>query len=300
MKISLVVPTWNHVDRLEVLFHSLEQQVGVTDWELVVVNDGSGDGTKAFLDAYRGPLPLKVLHQENQGTAGARHAGASAATGDVVLFLDDDMILPANFLAAHLKAHEQEHIVVAGRVVNILPGAVQTALPLLQRGDYEAAMQYRGTDSLVDLGEAFAKALGNDYVPWAACIGGNFSLRRADYERAGGYDLRFRSWGPEDLDLTYRLSLLGLRFRYVREASSYHLDHVSEQKGQMDKVFSTIKYFYMKHNTPEVAAYAKYATGKLSWAKFCRALTGVVPEGHQHEFHGEQMMQQKTREGGAL
>ena len=85
--VSVIMPTFNRADTIRRAIRSVQAQT-FTDWELIVVDDGSTDNTVALIEG-RDPR-LKLIRQENQGTAGARNAGLSASAGSYIAFLDSD------------------------------------------------------------------------------------------------------------------------------------------------------------------------------------------------------------------
>ena len=93
MDISVVVPTFN---RREIAARTLAtlfaQNSPPSSYEVVVVVDGSTDGTATALQSLRPDCSFRVIEQENRGLAGARNSGYKAAAADLVLFLDDDML----------------------------------------------------------------------------------------------------------------------------------------------------------------------------------------------------------------
>lgn len=107
-RVSIVMPTYNRHDTILRAIGSVRAQ-SFDDWELLVVDDGSTDGTS---DCVEGLDPrLRVLRQENQGVAGARNTGLAAARGELVAFLDSDDAWPSHHLAlatAFFDAHPDE------------------------------------------------------------------------------------------------------------------------------------------------------------------------------------------------
>ncbi len=103
---SVVVPTYDRMDVLPEVLDALEGQRGAPPFEVVVVDDGSGEATREFLAARRFAVPARVLIQENRGPAAARNAGVRAAAGRRVAFLGDDTVPTPGWLAAHAGAHE--------------------------------------------------------------------------------------------------------------------------------------------------------------------------------------------------
>lgn len=95
-RVSVILPTYNRAVFLSDAFRSIQDQ-SFTDWDLIVVDDGSTDDTRATVDAWRlsSGLPVKYVFQENRGAYGARNRGLDEATGLYVAFFDsDDLWLP--------------------------------------------------------------------------------------------------------------------------------------------------------------------------------------------------------------
>ena len=109
-RVSIVLPTYNRRDTLPRAIESVRRQ-SFEDWELVVVDDGSTDGTRDLLDG--ADAGIRLIVQENQGVAGARNTGLAAASGSLVAFLDSDDEWPRHHLAlatAFFDAHPGEHV----------------------------------------------------------------------------------------------------------------------------------------------------------------------------------------------
>src|SRR5205809_2446915 len=118
MRISVVIATYNRRRLLSrTLPTLLTQTVAREDYEVVVVVDGSTDGTAEFLRDYRDHPCLRVVEQPNLGQAAAINAGLTAARGHIILFLDDDIICPPNLLEEHLHAHCDSGSLVYGPVL---------------------------------------------------------------------------------------------------------------------------------------------------------------------------------------
>ena len=99
IKLSVVIPTHNRRDLLEEMLTAFrEQTLSASDFEVVVVIDGSADGTLEMVDTSEQPYKHKAVFQEQSGVAVARNRGAKEAGGSVVLFLDDDIMPHAQLL----------------------------------------------------------------------------------------------------------------------------------------------------------------------------------------------------------
>ena len=106
LSLSIVVPTYNRQRILSRTLPSLLRQNGIGgQYEVIVVVDGSTDGTLAMLKRPDWGTRLRVISQPNRGLAAARNRGAAAARGDILLFLDDDMVASADLVAIHLEEH---------------------------------------------------------------------------------------------------------------------------------------------------------------------------------------------------
>ena len=204
-RLTVVMPTHR---RRELVLRSLralaEQEVQPGTFDLVLVVDGDGDGTESAVRGVATPFVVEILQQPKTGVASARNRGWHAARGEIVLFLDDDIVALPGLIAEHLRWHEQPRRVVIGRF-SPDPALRRTAW---QR--YEELVQ-----------EKKYRALMKDERPSAIRLySGNFSVRREHLEATGG----FASHLPrnEDVDLGFRLQELGLEFVFAPAADSLH------------------------------------------------------------------------------
>src|SRR3954454_5121459 len=117
VRISIVIPTYRRPDLLRRCLQSLrEQDADTRSFEVVVVDDGSGDETPQVLDEFG---VIAVVQPVNNGPAAARNKGVATATGELVLFLDDDIAAAPDLLSTHLRLHEHANdplLGVLGRV----------------------------------------------------------------------------------------------------------------------------------------------------------------------------------------
>lgn len=112
MKVSVITPVFNGESYIDSAIQSVIAQT-FQDWELIVVNDGSSDGTAAILDGLDDPR-IRVIHQANGGVSSARNVGLELARGEYLTFLDADDCLPSDALwarSAFLDEHPDVDIV---------------------------------------------------------------------------------------------------------------------------------------------------------------------------------------------
>ena len=241
MFFSVVIPTYNRKPILEKCLRALENQqltdAKVSGYEIVLVDDGSTDGTLEWLAERADQFPhLRSLSQDRQGPAAARNLGVEAAKGDRIIFIDSDLVVTEHFLQAHADALVEgekkigsDRLFTYGWVINTCNFDRPTSEPY-KITDFSAA--YFAT--------------------------GNVAIARKWLEKAGLFDTCFQLYGWEDLELGIRLKKLGLKLIKCPDAVGYHwhppfnLEQIPNlidkeiQRGRMGVLF------YQKHPTWEV------------------------------------------------
>jgi glycosyltransferase involved in cell wall biosynthesis len=206
--VSVVIPTYNRRAALSRALAALARQEGdVEAFEVVVVSDGSDDGTEEYLSTVRLPFELSVITQPNRGPAAARNAGVEAARSELVLFLDDDIVAGPNLVASHLAAHRRlgSDAAVIGPM---LTPPDHRMSPWVEWEQAKLERQYR--DMLAGRWAATARQF---YT-------GNASIRRAHVLAAGGFDPSYKR--AEDVELAYRMSHRGVEFHFDPTAGGHH------------------------------------------------------------------------------
>ena len=241
MYFSIVIPTYNRLPILQKCLSALELQTFdpqiVTDYEIVLVDDGSTDGTIEWLKTNTSELPhVKVFEQAHQGASAARNLGVERAQGDTIIFIDSDLVVTPIFLQSHADALLQgqkelgnDKLFTYGAVINTANFENPTAEP------------YKVTD------------FSNAYFAT-----GNVAIARHYLIEVGLFDLGFSLYGWEDLELGVRLKNLGIKMIKCPAAVGYHwhpafsLDRIPRlieqeiERGKMGVVF------YQKHPTLDV------------------------------------------------
>jgi len=208
MKISVVIPTYNRINSLKRVLNGLaNQSFENADLEVIVVSDGSTDGTNNYLLSIDTPFAHKSIIQKNAGVAAARNTGINAASGDLILFIDDDVVPTPQLLTEHVKSHiaHGDKVVVLG--------------PMLTPPDFEMVPWVRWEQAML---VKQYKAMQNGYWQPTArqFYTGNSSLARRHLQAIGGFDTRFSR--AEDVELAYRLADNGLTFIFNGQAIGYH------------------------------------------------------------------------------
>lgn len=248
---SVVIPTHNRIDILPETLEALSAQVGAPDFEIVVVNDGSTDGTAGFLDAYRGQRETRIVHQANAGPAVARNVGTRLATGQYVAFLGDDTVPEQGWLAAHVRRRQQFEPRSTAVIGYTRWHSRMTLNPLLVFLN-EEGLQF-GYSLIED----------PDRVPFNFFYSSNLSLAR-ELLLAEPFDESFPFPAFEDVEVGYRLTTRReLRLVYARDAVVQH-DHPTTYarfaKRQEKAGYSSI---VLHRLHPELGAMAGLKNGEL-------------------------------------
>lgn len=205
--ISVVVPTFNRREIVKRTVESLfAQKFHAGKYEVIVVVDGSEDGTADALRGMKAPCRFRIVEQPNGGLAAARNSGARVAEGDLLLFLDDDMLCVPELVEAHVEAHRSAPGTVGFGCILLSPESPPSlAAECFNRelGAFYLRQKAQSADALEDLEHVF----------------GNSSLARELLKESGGFDANFRM--REDLELWVRLAAMKVRPVYVERAIAY-------------------------------------------------------------------------------
>ncbi|MEO7793521.1 MAG: glycosyltransferase [Thermoanaerobaculia bacterium] len=216
-RFSVVVPTFNRRDALERTLGAYERQVASTPpFEVLVVDDGSTDGTAEWLAGFSSrTFSHQVFRQPNLGPAAARNRALRAATGEIIFFTGDDIEPEADLLVRHDAAQSSspgEATAYFGRID--WPAdleATATMLHITGRGAQQFSFYYLEDGAYYDYRHFYTS---------------NVSIPRAVLDREPNYfSEEFPSAAFEDAELAYRLSRHGLRLRYLPAARAYHWHH---------------------------------------------------------------------------
>ena len=240
MLVSVVIPTFNRKNILEKCLNSLEAQIlpsFIEDYEVIVVDDGSTDKTVDWLNSEKDKFPhLCLLTQDHGGPARGRNLGVIASNGEIIIFIDSDLIVVPNFISSHvellLNAEEKYGInknFTYGSVIN--------------------------TNNFDDPSSEDFKLIDNSFAYFAT---GNVAIRKSLLMKVGLFDTDFTLYGWEDLELGVRLSYEKVKLIKAPKAIGYHW-HPPFTLSQIPKLIEQEKHrakmallFMKKHNTLKV------------------------------------------------
>lgn len=208
---TVVIATFNRIESLRRLLGQLDgQALPPARFEVIVVDDGSAIPVPPALQGSSYPFALRAEVQANAGAGAARHRGALAARGEILIFVDDDMQVGPGFVEGHLAAHD-------GAQRRLVLGHIRPAEPR-ERMTLPERWHQHHFDRLA------ARARGGEKLPGNVLYSGNFSLRKDDYLAVGGFDATLREM--EDRELGVRLEEAG--FHTVVTDAGYSINSAEE------------------------------------------------------------------------
>ena len=240
MFVSVVIPTYNRRPILEKCLLALERQQACPEidrYEVVVVDDGSTDGTPDWMRGAAERFPhVRLIEQSHGGPAEGRNRGVDHAHGDVIVFIDSDLVVTDSFLSCH-----------AGSLVS----------SWAERGD-RLCFTYGAVVNTANFEQPTAERHKLRDLSWAYFATGNVAIDKEVLQRAGLFDTGFRLYGWEDLELGERLRRMGVKLIKCPAAVGYHwhpaltldqiprLIQVEGERARMGLVF------FRKHPTRRV------------------------------------------------
>ena len=240
MLISVVIPTFNRLPILIKCLNALENQSLINDlhhYEIVIVDDGSTDGTTEWLKNNMDVFPhLRLLEQSHRGPAIGRNLGVQNSKGDLIVFIDSDLVVDKFFLSNHVDSLTSAWKKLGNRKCFTYGSVINTS-------------NFNNPNS-----EPFKL----QDLSWAYFATGNVAIDKKVLEISGLFDSSFQLYGWEDLELGERLRTMGVKLIKCPKAIGYHwhpalsldqiprLIQIEKERAKMGLVF------YRKHPTLRV------------------------------------------------
>lgn len=217
--VSVIVPTHNRAASVQSLLQSLCLQIYPAElFEVIVVADGCNDNTADILHKRQFPFAFTCLELEGAGAATARNRGAEDAKGDLLIFVDDDVIASKELIEAHVESHTSQKDVIVGylpmsRLKN------ESIFRISVRSWWEEKFYQM---SLPGYRHSFEDLLS-----------GNFSIAADFFKSTGKFDNSFKC--AEDYELGIRLIKAGAQFKFCQQAMGWHNDTVTDLKRSLQR-----------------------------------------------------------------
>lgn len=227
MRLSVVIPTYNRKDALVETLKAFSRQ-SYKDFEVIIVDDGSTDGTGEIIKKLNLPFEIQYIFQQNKGPASARNLGIKHSKEEIIFFTGDDIILSNNLLEEHIKNYYNsgENLAVLGYT----QWAPQIKITPFKK--YIANYHF-----------AYSSINNKEDVYWGYFFTSNISIYKKLLEKAGLFDEEFPYAAYEDTELGYRLSQQGMKMIFNKEAIAYHnhnMNFKSYQRTMLNKGISSV------------------------------------------------------------
>jgi glycosyltransferase involved in cell wall biosynthesis len=201
---SVVIISWNQLAFLQrLLSQLLAQKFDPARYEIVVVDDGSTDGSREWLRSLSDPRVKLIFGEGNRGRAASRNEGIRAATYDVVVMIDGDHTVEPDLLSVLSERHSHERCVIVGK------------------SDFVDHPDFRALNGYLNESGA-AKLPRNARLPGRYFLTRTCSVPRDLLMQVGMFDEQFVAWGGEDLDLGVRLENSGVPIYGEPSAHTVH------------------------------------------------------------------------------
>ncbi|MCZ8511946.1 glycosyltransferase family 2 protein [Paenibacillus filicis] len=293
VRYSVIIPTFNRAEQLLLTLVSFDRVNYLKDqYEIIVVDDGSTDGTRELVKGFRSGLRLHYFANEVQrGRSVTRNLGLRHAKGGYVVFCDADFIVLPEFF----QVLDDDHRAYPRAVLSGIPNSWDDAYTHFHP-DFSNVEKQKCREVLVQVGLwndefdtvdrivplltpddlinrtgrlsqlvirdrfhpnvriQFAKS---DVAPWLMLITRCVSIPRTYLTRIGGFNEKFVKYGLEDWELGYRLHRMKIRFHSIRRVLGYHQEHPNVYRGEMGNK-ENLRIMYKTHGfmDPELNLFA--------------------------------------------
>jgi glycosyltransferase involved in cell wall biosynthesis len=233
MEISVIIPTYNRKKLLEIILPSILNQNFDKNYEVIISDDGSSDGTPQLIGEYKENFGnIKYIYSsERKGPAHVRNLAINISDGKLIIFIDSDIYVKKDFLKNHYEIQKENNfnVIVQGPVINT----------------YNWKEPWTEKFKLRDISSAYFAT-------------GNVSVSKKLLSLAGFFDENFTFYGWEDLELGIRFKKMGIKLIRSEKIPAWHLSIPPDIKNisyllnkEKERARSAI-YFYKKHPTLEV------------------------------------------------
>jgi GT2 family glycosyltransferase len=210
LKTSVIIPSYNPTLKLsETLDKLVPQTVFIDELIIIIDNENYSDYTKSLMEMFSSTLKLKIYSQPNSGRAAARNKGAEISTGDIIIFLDDDMLAEKDLIEKHIQYHNKSFdTIVSGN------GYRNPKYADYNFGGFLIQMEEGWKRDTIGIGDITLQKFN-----FTAC---NMSLPKSVFIQLNGFDTRFSD--GEDFDFGVRAIIKGIRIIYDTNLLAWHND----------------------------------------------------------------------------
>jgi glycosyltransferase involved in cell wall biosynthesis len=231
--VSVIIPTRNHVEQLRLCLAALKQVRSELEWEALIVDNGSTDGTPNI----ELPIPnARIVHEPRPGLPFARNAGIASSAGEIVAFTDDDCYVTENFIDNLWEAFRDPSI-----------GAIGGRILLYDRSDIGLTINESTQPKLFP---------PHSFIAAGEIQGANMAFRQTALNTIGPFDTAFSKCAADDCERIAAISWSGMSCAYDPNPTVYHHHRRKTQAQSRD--------LWRYYDTGRGAYYAKYILNRRS------------------------------------
>lgn len=280
MKTSIIIPTRNRANNLDCVLTSLSNQKTNWEYEIIVVDDRSTDETENVVKKYETVKYFKVTGNHSTWNASIpRNLGVKMSSGDLIWFLDSDVVLPPNAIEDTVRAFIKgssarvligsyhwlpAQYVTPHDVLNRWSDLTEGKLPFLH-------IEKKGMLGMPDIRKpSFDKASDSQqefysFTDGLACFGGYLLMTKQTFWAGGGYDESMLA-GVEDGDFGITLFEMGAKFSYLKEVCGYHIAHEQPMGRDQNIIGAQVQRLNQKHHVDMIHESGKaYRRWGIDW-----------------------------------
>ncbi len=242
-KASVIIPVRNRSEYLDIcLTNLLNQSAERTDYEVIVVNDGSEEDVLSIAEKHN----VKIITTTAKGPSHARNTGVKYATGDIIIFLDGDMIVDHDFIKHQINYHSKSNDLIILGSRRHLPEGIKEVIKETRLDSREVLLNLHSFD------------LGYLNYPWSLAYTCNISLP-SSLAKQEEFDESMIGWGIEDIEWAYRLFNGRGRFFFVRDLLGLHLYHSRDMdQAKFQQWQFNLNVFLNKHKNSETRRFEMF------------------------------------------
>lgn len=241
MKASIIIPTYNGAHKISILLKSLLRQ-DTSDFEVIIIIDGSIDNTVEIVKTFVPAFPkAQIIMQSNSGRSRVRNRGAERASGEILIFYDDDMEPTHDSVSRHIYFHEKYQGILGGNQIE-------------ERGAKKTDIQnYKATRNEIWMSK-YANGLTRLDHSNLFFTAANCSMKRETFFAMNGFDERLSD--AEDYDLAYRALQKGIDVFFDKSNRAYHHDPITarsyiQRLRQYSRAHAMLQAFHPERKTSQ-------------------------------------------------
>jgi len=257
--VSVIIPTHNRSGSLLRTLDSLKRQtLSINDYEVIIIDDGSIDGTENL--SWSGyPFRIRCYRQENTGATNARNAGARLSSTELLVFMDDDIVATPGMLESLVKEVAiYDRVIVLGTLIPVSDGPTNPFTDLYCKGAVFPAV-VNGLEPRL-CGPPQVGAVGC-FVHFAQCMTGILAIRQEDFYALDMFQDPTGGWPNwDDVDFGYRAHLAGFRLWRSADVVAFHYDYALKSleacAARLERISESAARLFQRY--PELIEYLPY------------------------------------------